>query len=349
NHQILHFRIEENHTRVGVMKSTYEDRRFLNIFNDNEARLFFSDIILFVEGDTELEAFSNFSLSKKYPHMNNVELYQAGSNVYLENLNPNRSKLSIPYFYLFDRDKTLQYEVTKRQCKVMLQGNGGLFSLKPEKLDSEIEYYMKGYSSEYRVQVSILNDIESSEGKVLSFNNKTLDFDNISKAYVNKLVDNIDSYLSNKNIIVLSSTFEECLINENSLPLFLLWLHHSNGIDVDNILKNLEGLTYFNYRTLATYLRLIFNGKATTGLVYKHLKNKDFKLGQRLLNIVEREIQKKCFYTGKTGGWVTSFLDFAIAHLELEAAKTSTSFDSKFSLIFPEFYSMIDKLRLDRG
>ncbi|EIK2613167.1 retron Eco8 family effector endonuclease, partial [Salmonella enterica] len=125
NHQILHFRIEENHTRVGVMKSTYEDRRFLNIFNDNEARLFFSDIILFVEGDTELEAFSNFSLSKKYPHMNNVELYQAGSNVYLENLNPNRSKLSIPYFYLFDRDKTLQYEVTKRQCKVMLQGNGG--------------------------------------------------------------------------------------------------------------------------------------------------------------------------------------------------------------------------------
>ena len=349
NHQILHFRIEENHTRVGVMKSTYEDRRFLNIFNDNEARLFFSDIILFVEGDTELEAFSNFSLSKKYPHMNNVELYQAGSNVYLENLNPNRSKLSIPYFYLFDRDKTLQYEVTKRQCKVMLQGNGGLFSLKPEKLDSEIEYYMKGYSSEYRVQVSILNDIKSSEGKVLSFNNKTLDFDNISKAYVNKLVDNIDSYLSNKNIIVLSSTFEECLINENSLPLFLLWLHHSNGIDVDNILKNLEGLTYFNYRTLATYLRLIFNGKATTGLVYKHLKNKDFKLGQRLLNIVEREIQKKCFYTGKTGGWVTSFLDFAIAHLELEAAKTSTSFDSKFSLIFPEFYSMIDKLRLDRG
>lgn len=79
---------------------------------------------------------------------------------------------------------------------------------------------MKGYSSEYRVQVSILNDIKSSEGKVLSFNNKTLDFDNISKAYVNKLVDNIDSYLSNKNIIVLSSTFEECLINENSLPLF---------------------------------------------------------------------------------------------------------------------------------
>lgn len=138
---------------------------------------------------------------------------------------------------------------------------------------------MKGYSSEYRVQVSILNDIKSSEGKVLSFNNKTLDFDNISKAYVNKLVDNIDSYLSNKNIIVLSSTFEECLINENSLPLFLLWLHHSNGIDVDNILKNLEGLTYFNYRTLATYLRLIFNGKATTGLVYKHLKTKTLNLG----------------------------------------------------------------------
>ena len=193
NHQILHFRIENDHTRVGIMKSTYEDRRFLNIFNDNEARLFFSDLILFVEGDTELEAFSNFSLCKKYPHMNNVELYQAGSNVYLENLNPNRANLSIPYFYLFDRDKTLQYEIQGRQCKVLLQGNGNLFSLKPEKLDSEIEFYNKGYSAEYRAQVSILNGIKASEGNLLSYNNKLLDFDNISKAYVDNLMSIINS------------------------------------------------------------------------------------------------------------------------------------------------------------
>ncbi|MBB6115476.1 putative ATP-dependent endonuclease of OLD family [Rahnella inusitata] len=350
NHQILHFKMVGKHTRVGVMKSTYEDRRFLNIFSDNEARLFFSDIILFVEGDTELEAFSNFSLSKKFPHMNSVEIYQASSNVYLENLNPNRSKLSIPYFYLFDRDKTLQYEIHGRQCKIMLQGNGGLYNLKDKALDEEIKYFKKGYSAAYREQVASLMDIKAAEGTYLTFNNKTLEFDNIGKAFVDQLMVDIDNYLIKKNAIILKSTFEECLINEHSITLFLLWLQEVNGIDQAAICNYIDGHVYLNKKTLATFVRLIFNGKASIGVVYKVLEKskKDFNIGKNMLKIVEQKIQKKNYSTGKTGGWVTSFLDFAINHLEKESAASSASFDTNFSLVFPEFSSMIEMLRLDR-
>lgn len=351
NHQILHFKMEDNRTRVGVMRSTYEDRRFLNIFSDNEARLFFSDIILFVEGDTELEAFSNFSLSKKFVHLNQVEIYQASSNVYLENLNPNRSKLSIPYYYLFDRDKTIQYEIHGRQCKVMLQGNGKLFNLKDKNIDEEIKYYKKGYSSEYREQVISLMAIKSAEGTYLTFNNKTLDFDNLSKAYNDQLMLDIDNYLLKKNIIILRSTFEECLINEHSISLFLLWLQEVNGIDHKLIIDYLNGNEYINKKVLASYVRLVFNGKANIGVPYKSIdKSKGaFNFGKRMLCMVENKIHSRNYFSGKTGGWVTSFLDFAISHLEKESASSFEEFETKFSLVFPEFYSMIEMLRLDRG
>ncbi|MBN3125716.1 retron Eco8 family effector endonuclease [Pectobacterium brasiliense] len=351
NHQILHFRMSNSTTRLGVMKSTYDDRRFLNIFNDNEARLFFSDMILFVEGDTELEALSNFSLGKKFPHLNLIELYQASSNVYLENLNPNRSRLSIPYLYLFDRDKTVQYEVSSRQCKILLQGNGNLFSLKPASLDNEIKYYKKGYSSDFRDQVKVLTEIKESEGLFLKINNKTLEFDNQGQAYVGRLFSQIDKYLLRKNILILNSTFEECLINETSVPIFLKWLENKKGINANDVLDYINEKKYLNNKILATYLRLIFNGKSDVGVGYKNIdKNKanKFLYSNSMLKITEKNIYQKDWFTGKTGGWVTSFLDFAISHIDKQSLLKSTTFESDFSLIFPEFYSMLEKLRLDR-
>jgi predicted ATP-dependent endonuclease of OLD family len=65
--QILHFsKAKKAPTHVNVMNSQYDDVRFLNVFSDNEARLFFSHFILFVEGETELEIFGNLKLAEKF-------------------------------------------------------------------------------------------------------------------------------------------------------------------------------------------------------------------------------------------------------------------------------------------
>ncbi|EBL8326400.1 hypothetical protein DLQ17_26895, partial [Salmonella enterica] len=43
---------KESSTSIRTLNSTYDNESFINIFSDNEARLFFSDYILFVEGET---------------------------------------------------------------------------------------------------------------------------------------------------------------------------------------------------------------------------------------------------------------------------------------------------------
>ncbi|EDV9758769.1 AAA family ATPase, partial [Salmonella enterica subsp. diarizonae] len=92
--QVLHFsKKKDGSTRVNKINSTYSDERFLNIFSDNEARLFFSEYIVFVEGATELELFRNLSLLNLYPAFSLADIYDA-NEVILANINPGYSKAS---------------------------------------------------------------------------------------------------------------------------------------------------------------------------------------------------------------------------------------------------------------
>ncbi|EJD6379094.1 retron Eco8 family effector endonuclease, partial [Providencia rettgeri] len=100
--QVLHFSMKKNRaTQIKKINSTYSDNRFLNIFSDNEARLFFSKYIVFVEGATELELFRNLSLLNLYPIFNYADIYDA-NEVILANINPGYSKAAIPFIIVKD-------------------------------------------------------------------------------------------------------------------------------------------------------------------------------------------------------------------------------------------------------
>ncbi|EBJ5998111.1 ATP-binding protein, partial [Salmonella enterica] len=71
---------KESSTSIRTLNSTYDNESFINIFSDNEARLFFSDYILFVEGETELEIFGNMKLAEHFPHLKNIDIYKSSSN-----------------------------------------------------------------------------------------------------------------------------------------------------------------------------------------------------------------------------------------------------------------------------
>jgi predicted ATP-dependent endonuclease of OLD family len=106
-HQVLHFKKSRNEsTSIRLIKSHYDDPRFLNVFSDNEARLFFSKFILFVEGDTELEVFGNLRLVSKYPKLRDIDVY-AANDVHLNAISPSKSNLPIPFLILYDSDHFL--------------------------------------------------------------------------------------------------------------------------------------------------------------------------------------------------------------------------------------------------
>ncbi len=79
------------------------------MFSDNEARLFFSEYILFVEGSTEMEVFQNSSLARIYPDLGRIDIY-ASDDVMLRNINPTYSQAAIPFLIVKDIDKVIKLD-----------------------------------------------------------------------------------------------------------------------------------------------------------------------------------------------------------------------------------------------
>jgi len=118
NQQVLHFSKKHNgSTKFAKMNSKYSNKRFLNVFSDNEARLFFSDFILFVEGATEIEVFGNMKLLDCFPGLKKVDVYQ-NTDLTMNYMNPSYANLSIPYLVLYDADKFVSFDVNKQELSL---------------------------------------------------------------------------------------------------------------------------------------------------------------------------------------------------------------------------------------
>nr|UKE82703.1 hypothetical protein KXZ65_15155 [Pectobacterium sp. PL152] len=105
NQQVLHFsKGSDGATKVSKLNSKYDDARFINMISDNEARLFFSEYILFVEGATEVELFRNYNLQKLFPVLKRLDVYDC-DEVMLKNINPGYSNAAIPFLIVKDIDQ----------------------------------------------------------------------------------------------------------------------------------------------------------------------------------------------------------------------------------------------------
>ena len=114
NHQVLHIsKSDKDGSSITKLDSKYSGSNFLSTFSDNESRLFFSDFILFVEGETELEAFENILLRSKFEQLKNVDIYKCSSNTIAERINPSATNSAIPYLFLYDADKAYDFKEVK--------------------------------------------------------------------------------------------------------------------------------------------------------------------------------------------------------------------------------------------
>lgn len=349
--QVLHFTKDNNNNTVfSYMRSHFTDDKFINTFSDNESRLFFGTYILFVEGETEIEAFSNRMLTKHFNFIDKVDIYKTSSTVNLFNLNPNINKTSIPFLYIFDMDKAFEFSFSNKKAKINLKKNGDLYSFKKPQVDDELKKYQRGYSSEYKQIARSLKDLSTFNNAEFDYNTETHFFTESSQLEIGKLTQAISTYSSKKNIIFLSTTFEGCLINEHSSSLFYKWLSHEHNIDTTAIINRISKSKKVSERTLISFLRIIFNGKSEILTKFGQLESRDkhtklytHNSARRLLKLTERAFIPFGVKTDKTSGWVTSYLNYAIN--EIEASVQDESFEKRFSMFFPELYSIIHRLR----
>jgi predicted ATP-dependent endonuclease of OLD family len=349
-------------TSIHVLNSTYDSESFINIFSDNEARLFFSSFILFVEGETELEIFGNMKLSDHFPHLKNIDIYKSSSNVIGERINPSYSNSAIPYMFLFDSDKAWTLEGTPRKFTLKLKKNGNYFSLRKEDLENDYNKFKLGFNKKHRVIKRNVAVLISSIGKKLDVDLTKQQFK--KEAEFNEIFNSLQDYLLLKNCYINRTTFEGCLIQEQSAHLFYKWISSEYSIDMELLLKKVTSSTVLTESMLIDYIRVLFNGKTKTLTDFKSFNLGDYnkainnnkKPNDRLLktsksakmamHILERNTISNSIL-GKTDGWTTKFLNVAVDHINKESIETKKAFGTVFKSYFPELYDIIRKLQPD--
>lgn len=344
-HKIFYFHKNKKYkTEVKLLNSDYNDENFVNVFSDNEARLFFSEYILFVEGETELEVFGNARLMSLFPHLRKVDIYKCSSNTIGERINPSYSNSAIPYLFLFDADKAISIQGSaKKGYYIKLKKNGDYFNFSTEVLKAEYNKYKNGFGDENvraKDNTKYLLDIN---GKKLDIDiamqqfKKSTDFESIFK--------NVKTRLLRCNVYLNRTTLEGCLIQNKSAEILYAWLKSEWGIDVSPLLNRIHRCRYITESVFVDYLRIKFNGKSSI-LSNAKMVNKSDNRAAKLLSFFEKEIELSKRFS-KTDGWTTNFLNYAINYILAEAEKDDINVDIKFKLYFPEFYDILIRLRLD--
>ncbi|QIZ52236.1 hypothetical protein DWG24_16530 [Dickeya zeae] len=257
--QVLHFsKRKDSSTSIRKVNSTYPDRRFLNIFSDNEARLFFSEYILFVEGATELEVFRNISILEFYPAFSNVDTYDA-NEVVLSNINPQYSQAAIPFTIVKDLDTLLDYDINKEILTFR-----PLFDELNKNRTSVFDFHTLA-GSRIRKEIEYFSNLKESKKEC---KNEGLFF---KKLNLSLLHNKINKLFSNKSRYFMSTTIEGALINENSLSYFFMWIESIifNALFINN--PNPERfinimIKKYNLRTQSTQLfNKVFCSKKNNG------------------------------------------------------------------------------------
>lgn len=349
-------------TNINLLNSTYDSESFINIFSDNEARLFFSDFIFFVEGETELEVFGNMKMSEHFPHLKNIDIYKCASNVIGERINPSYSNSTIPYLFLFDADKAISIKGDPKNLTLNLKKNGNYFDCRIDNLKNECNKYKLGFSKQYRTRKENLDYLISCNKKALKVNNTTQDF--LDESDFEQIFAAVKNKLLNKNIYINRTTLEGCLIQSNSSKIIYEWLDKRYNSDTTSILTRIKRSKHITENILIDYIRLIFNGKSKTLMDYSYFNIEAYKQtlqkgkkvsgkllytsrhAKKLMELLEMNTVKNRDLT-KTNGWTTDFINYAVVFVEKESLNKKQSFGRTFSSFFPELYDIISQLQPD--
>ncbi|HBE6793816.1 retron Eco8 family effector endonuclease [Escherichia coli] len=212
--QVLHFSKErDNSTKISKLNSKYNDIRFINMLSDNEARLFFSEYILFVEGATEVELFRNYNLQKLFPVLKRLDVYDC-DEVMLKNINPSYSNAAIPFLVVKDIDQIAVVDFEHEQFKFNSKGKSIINKIiKRDKL-----HYFSTYQKPFLNAAKFL--LSQDERKV-TFSENGLKFRHFS---IGRVINAVNFLSSKDNVYYTSTTIEGSLINEFSLETFSLWI-----------------------------------------------------------------------------------------------------------------------------
>ncbi len=305
---------------------------------DDHINSYFSRAILFVEGETELELFSNPYLRLLFPTLKYVDVFQAMSQTPVLNImNPRLTHTNVPYLCLIDMDKAISYDRNTKR-----------FTLKGEyfKDTGKERYRYRNKHEDHPYVYHLRNRIQRMANKLHV--HYYMPYISCDDSNLTAFLEAIHSYLMFYNVFSLRTTVEGCLINENTVDFALGYLQQKKKegdfSQFEDYLSSLLKVDKLNS------LRIVFNGKSDLLHGYKQLKKSIPDADCLLLD--------KMMIGKKTSGWVSEYLDlyfkevssladaFSVKSFKkyLSEADNCTTLLHDFKKNFPELHSLITKV-----
>ena len=339
---LYNVKLENHHTVTNLMKrfQQYSPSSKYRVLDDH-INSYFSKGILFVEGETELELFSNPYLHILFPFLKTIDVFQAMSQEPILNImNPRKTKSNVPYICLIDADKTFKYNTANR-C----------FELKNEYFKNPKErFYFRNKKSKsdylYHLHLRIIGMAEKLKVHYYEpyFSCNDVNLENFIKA--------IHKYLLSYGVFMFRTTIEGALVNEHNLSFSLEFLKRTTkSHDFEEFLTLLNSYMKADKFNI---MRLVYNGKTDLLKNYKGNDGVKKRLDEKDALIIEKVMVGK-----KTSGWVSEYIDFFFSKMIPEDidksprgmkqyfennSETQTAFVKEFEFNFPELYELFTKI-----
>lgn len=336
-HKVIHFSKKAG-TMCKSMNSVFLDRRFVNLFSDNEARLFFSDFILFVEGDTEQELFSNSELISAFPVLSRLDVYRTNL-VMLKAIRPSSSNVAIPYLVLYDADKILKFN-KKNNSLNFFGADLDLFALMRSK---RISLWGSRNHDLYQ-RLNLILTVDGVERKLSPENTR------FEKFSIKALIQRINRVsVHTDRIFFAENTIEGVLINKKSIRLIKRWIivNYINGLrpstkgDVNIVIKKVKSLFIKTRDFFNSFKRIFTNRSGNSGSL--ELSNEIFS-DYIKVNYLKMLYKK---FRGKVKNDEDLVIIFRLAFEGKTDTLLSSSNEGYSSFIGPQIRQLVEDLKQD--
>ena len=326
------------YTRLKKMKSftEYSPNSKYRV-TDDHINSYFSKVAVFVEGETELELFSNPYLKALFPALEKVDVFKGVSDKPVLNImNPRTVGTNTPYLVLIDMDKALLYNIKNNK-----------FALRKEYItDNRREYF------QYRNKKDNYTYIHNQYKRIQAMVNKLkikyyLPFYSTRDANFYELLRNIKEYLSFYNVFAFNSTVEGALINKYTMSFTIDFIKkRTNSVKTLSFDEFKLEFDKYLYNDQLNLLRYIFRGKSD--LLQYDIINADGFDGKNTVDKLQSLFKKG-------SGWITEYIYYYFSEkTEMNGDLTVKNFrrflennENRLKLIkefrhsFPELFSLI--------
>ena len=312
--------LKKSHTQLRCLDVNWL-RSLRHVITTKETSCYFSDYLLFVEGESEYQLFKNKGLHNLFPFINKVHIYPYGSNnAIIKYVCPLYINIGIPYVTILDIDKIITFQENNSQYTAYTSSEelNPLKSTIVKKRDK-----MRYFSAKKSVKQSLQSEFERVINKNFSFKH---DCNYVEDINYEKLIYSAKKLCAYNNVSVNSTTIEGLLIYANNVDLFIDFCLES-FVDKKDILLKIQAFT--DAKEKSAFLRLFFFGKLDC-CVNEGVSINEFKTKQKITDT-------------KADGWINKWLNWFI---DKKCPKENDNQAQEvFKQYFPEFFETLQMIK----